>query len=142
MTTTPTASTSSHFSTAASRAGVSMALERDSDLAHARDVAELGDREAHPGRLEVAGDERADVLGQGFQQLEAPLGELRRDSLHDLAVVNGVVDVVGTPGLVAGNADLDVHLECLRALLLPLVDSHPGVDAELPDEDRIHGLVL
>src|SRR5688572_23858409 len=142
MTTTPTASTSSHFSRVASRGWFAAALERDPDLAYARDVAELGDREAHPRRLEVAGDERADVLGQGLQQLEAPLGELRRDALHHLAVVNRVVDVVGVPGAVAGDADLDVHLERLRALLLPLVDSHPGVDAELPDEDRIHGLVL
>jgi hypothetical protein len=46
------------------------------------------------------------------------------------------------PDLVARDADLDVHLEGLRALLLPLVDAHPGVDAELPDEDRIHARVL
>jgi hypothetical protein len=105
-------------------------------------VAELGDRELHPRRPEVAGDDGADVLGERLQQLEALLGELLRDALDDLAVMDRVVDVVGAADRVARDADLDVHLERLRALLFPLVDSHPGIDAKLPDEDRIHGAVL
>ena len=69
-------------------------------------------------------------------------GEVVQRISADLAVVHRVVDVVGASHLVAGDADLDLHLEGLRALLLPLVDSHPGVDAEFPDEDRVHGGVL
>src|SRR4051812_3250302 len=126
MTSTPTTSTSNHFSTGNSRARVAAPLECHSDLAHARDVPELRHRQAHPRGLELAGHERADMFGEGLEQPEAALGELRRDAAHDLAVVDRVVDVVRAAHLVAGNADLDVHLERLRALLLPLVDAHPG----------------
>ena len=82
------------------------------------------------------------MLRERLQQLEAALGELAHDALDHLAVVHRVVDVVGAPDLVAGNADLDLHLERLRPLLFPLVDPDPGIDAELADEDRIHGGVL
>src|SRR6185369_6335308 len=136
MTTTPTTRTSSHFSIGRSLARVATPLERDSDLPDAGNMAELRHRQAHPRRLELPGHERAHVLGQGLEELEAALCELGGDAAHDFAVMDRVVDVVGAADLVAGNADLDVHLERLRALLLPLVDAHPGVDTELPDEDR------
>ena len=71
MTTTPTASTSNHFSTAGSFARIAAALERHAHLAHARDVAELGDREAHPRRLELVGEERADMLGERLNPVQA-----------------------------------------------------------------------
>jgi len=82
------------------------------------------------------------VLGECFEQLELALGEVFRDALDDFAVVDGVVDVIGAAHLVARDADLDLHLERLRALLLPLVDPHPCIDAEFPDEDRVHRSVL
>src|SRR5689334_2617732 len=141
ITATPTAITSSHFSIG-SFARVAAPLEGDADLAHVADVPELGDREPHPRRLELAGDDAADVFGERLQQPEAALRELGHHARDVRAVVHRVVDVVGAADLVAGDADLDVHLEGLRPLLLPLVDAHPGVDAELPDEDRIHGRVL
>jgi len=122
--------------------GVAVALEGHAHLAHVSHVAELGHREPHPRRLEVARDHAAHVLGERFQQLEAALREIALDALDHLAVVHRVVDVVGAPHGIAGDADVDLHLERLGTLLFPLVDAHPRIDAELADEDRIHGAVL
>src|SRR4051794_31230817 len=79
ITTTPTASTSSHFSMA-SLARVAAPLERDAHLADIADVPQLGHRQAHPGRLELRGHDAADVLGERLEQLEAPLGQLGHDA--------------------------------------------------------------
>src|SRR6187402_2378101 len=103
MTTTPTTSTSSHFSNVFSRQRVAASLDRHAHLAHPGDVPELGHRQAHPGGLEVAGDDPADVLRQRLQQLEAAVGQLGADALHHLAVVDRVVDVVAPADLVAGD---------------------------------------
>src|SRR6478752_1680019 len=123
----------------ASRARVAPALEGDADLADVADVAQLGHGKAHPRGAEFADDDAADVLGQGFEELELPARELGHDALDHLAVVDGVVDVVRPADVGAGDADLDFHLERLGALLFPLVDAHPRVDPELADEYRIHG---
>src|SRR5689334_16841462 len=81
MMTTPTTSTSTHFSMRRSLAAFAPALEDDADLSHPGNVPELRHREPHPRRLELAGDDAADVLGERLQQAEAPVGELLRDAL-------------------------------------------------------------
>src|SRR5512142_2848614 len=104
MMTTPTTSTSSHFSIARSGSRVAPALDHHADLAHVADVADLRHGKPHPRRAEVVHD--------------------------DVAVMHRVVHVVRAADLVAGNGDVDLHLERLRALLFPLVDPHPCIDAE------------
>src|SRR4051794_40724188 len=95
MTITPTTRTRSHFSTARSLARIAPALEDDADLAHLGDVPQLGHGHLHPRRLEFAGDHRAHVLGERFEQAKLALRKLLRDAFDDFAVVHGVVDVVG-----------------------------------------------
>src|SRR5829696_2519238 len=79
ITITPTTSTSAHLSTPLF-VRVALALERDTHLAHVADVAELRHRQAHPRRLELAGDDRADMLGERLQQLELALRQLGGDA--------------------------------------------------------------
>src|SRR5205814_3305661 len=101
-------------------------------------MPDLRDGKSHPGRAEIAEDDRADMLGECLEQAELALGELLLYALDDFAVIYRVVDVLGAMrhGM---EADLDVHLERLRSLLFPVVDADPGVRAKLPDEDRVQG---
>src|SRR4051812_46242349 len=85
MITIPTTRTSSHFSIARSGSGVAPPLDRDTDLAHVADVPQLRDGKAHPRRAEVVHDDVAAMLGERFEELEAPLRELSLQALDHLA---------------------------------------------------------
>src|SRR4051812_32693527 len=93
MMTMPTTSTRSHLITAGSGSRIPPALDRDADLAHVADVAQLRDRQPYPWRAELVHDDVAAVLGERLEEPEAAIGELALDALDHFAVVDGVVDV-------------------------------------------------
>lgn len=106
--------------------------------AHARQDAQLGDRNLYPGRAKVFANHLGDVLGQRFQQQEVLLGQRLAQAFHHHTVVNGVADIIGMAGHFTGNADFQVDFDGLRIFPLPLINTDNGVGAYFAQENDVH----
>src|SRR3954452_11551244 len=100
----------------------------------------LGRLDHHRVHVEVVQQPVGDRRGQA---LERPVGALLRDErrqLADLAVVDGVGDVVGRRRVVAEHVERDVEHEALADLALGFADAVVRVEREAADLDRDRGV--
>lgn len=71
------------------------------------------------------------MFGERFDELKAVLGECLADAIDDLAVVDGVVDVVAFAGFAEVVANFDVEENGLRHHAFPFRYAEFGLYADL-----------
>ena len=120
----------------AAHAGV--ALDRDADLAHARQRAEFRDAQLHRLRAELVEHERRHRFGEPLEQRVRMLAGERAQARHDRRVVDRVGELAGFERPRRRQADVEIDADRLRQLPLPRVDADLRLEAQVVDEDRVH----
>jgi hypothetical protein len=82
-------------------------------------------------------DRSGDALGQRFQQVEARTGDRGGHRASNRSVVDGVGQIVGTPGPAQVHLQVDVNLEGLGPL--PFLRQDP-VDPERPQSSQLNAI--
>ena len=119
--------------------GPGAAFDDDANPLGAAHGATLVEGQAHPGDLELLQHQGADALGQGLDQLELALADEGDEALGHGLVVEGVVDVIGGRRLADVGGHFQVQAYRLAGAAFPVVDADDGVDAQVAQEDDVHG---
>ena len=83
--------------------------------------------------------QRRDALGERLDQAVMLRGGERLDAQRHLLVVDGVGDLVACEHRGAGQADVEVDGQRLRHVALAAVDADERFDAQVAEDDGIHG---
>lgn len=121
---------------------VALAQYRHTDHFHAAHMRDLGDTDAYPLGMKIMQHHMRNMLGQGFEELEMPVFQVRTDALNDLTVIHRIANIVGLARLMRIEPDLQIKIERLRFELLPLIDADPSFGAHFANEYGVHGNVL
>ena len=85
---------------------------------------------------------RGDAVGEGLDQAEVTAGGERADTQRHLLVVDGVGHFVAREHGGARHADVQIDLHRLRDVVLAPVDADACLDAQVADQDGVHGVRL
>src|SRR5688500_8779374 len=120
------------------RSTISATLDDHADVARVADRARLVHRHAHPRDLELLEYDARDLAGERLDQpVPARLDE-REHALGDRLVVERVLDRVARGRGAQVLPDLEVDLEALLDLALPVVDADDGFSRQRRNENSIH----
>src|SRR5918992_4294129 len=115
-----------------------MSLYRDADQADVLENPQLGDRHLYCRRLEFVEYYVRHALGERLDEVHVLRGDLA-DARGHLVVVDAVGDLVAREDRAVGDADLEVDADRLRHHALAPVKADERLQAEVPDEDVVHG---
>ncbi|HUF81142.1 MAG TPA: hypothetical protein VMN03_08400 [Burkholderiales bacterium] len=78
------------------------------------------------------------MLGELLQQAEPVPVQAFLDAADDSGIIDRVRESVAAARLAVRQRDLEVELDFLRHLCLPVVDADPDFEAQFADEDDVH----
>jgi Cys-tRNA(Pro) deacylase len=118
---------------------LALAFDGHADELRVGEDADLGDAHFHPRRAEIVDEQPRDALGEGLDEAEMAAARERLDPQRHLLVVDGVGHLVALEHRGAGDADLQIDGHRLRHVALARVDADERLDAQVADDDGVHG---
>ena len=90
--------------------------------------------------IEFVEDDRRAVFGEGFDELAFGGFDVGDQPFGYSLVVEGVFDVIRRCRARVVKAHLDIECDDLADAAFPVIDANDGFDAQVFDENNIHGL--
>src|SRR6202165_2274338 len=115
------------------------ALDRNADLLHPRERRELANSDAGPWRSKLAAQDFRDRFGKALEHLMRVVRSEGLQPLHDSRVIECILETVAAEYLRGGQLELEIQQQRLCQMLFPLVDADARLDAQIVDENSVHG---
>jgi hypothetical protein len=109
------------------------------DLPHPKERRELGDSDARPWRSKFAAENFRDRLGETLEQLVRMVDGKSLQTLHVSRVVERVLETTALEYPCRRQLELEIQQQRLWQMLFPFVDADAGLDAQIVDENPVHG---